>query len=90
MTAAKPPLTPQQIAARLRYNQRAALLDGVYLTHPKGGRAGVLMKWEYEIHAKALHRMGLADSPHAPQLLTPLGLQVLDYMQTQQQELEPA
>lgn len=68
---------PKATAARLTVAQRKALTSGHPL--PSMGPYGYdtfILGFEHGRSAKALHHMGLATLPFAPQILTPLGLAV--------------
>jgi hypothetical protein len=71
-----------EIAAKLTEAQREAVLAGYPI--PSMGTNGYdtfMLPFEYGRSAKALHRLGLAALPFAPQMLTPLGLAVRAVLQ---------
>lgn len=68
---------PKVIAASLSEAQKLALSGGHPL--PSMGPAGYdtfIVGFEHGRSAKALHGLGLATLPFAPQILTPLGMAV--------------
>ncbi len=71
-------IDPAAIAAGLTKAQREAITSEGYALPSMGpfGYDSIVIGFEHGRSAKALHRLGLAQLPWSPQVLTPIGLAV--------------